>query len=106
MSTAFHPQTDGQTECMNHLLEETLRHYISPNQDNWANHLLLIEFAINNSKQCSIGVSLFSLNGAKQPCVPVDLHLKSKVPAADQYQTVTHDHLNLAKNWCSESAKS
>ena len=97
MSTAFHPQTDGQTERMNRVLEETLRHYISPIQDDWDEHLTLIEFAINNSKQRSTGVTPFHLNGAKQPRVPVDLHLKSKVPAADQYQKVMRERLICAK---------
>jgi len=35
MSTAFHPQTDGQTERTNITLEEMFRHYVSPSQDDW-----------------------------------------------------------------------
>jgi hypothetical protein len=35
MSTAFHPQTDGNTERVNRVLEEMLRHYIEPTQANW-----------------------------------------------------------------------
>jgi transposase InsO family protein len=35
MSTAFHPQTDGQTERANRTLEEMLRHYVGPSQDDW-----------------------------------------------------------------------
>ena len=33
--TANHPQTDGQTERINHLLEEYLRHYVTASQRNW-----------------------------------------------------------------------
>ena len=35
-STSFHPQTDGQTERVNDLLEVYLRHYVSANQQDWA----------------------------------------------------------------------
>ena len=35
MSTAFHPQTDGRTERMNRLIEETLRHYVCYAQNDW-----------------------------------------------------------------------
>lgn len=34
-STAFHPQTDGQTKKTNGLMEEYLRHFVSFNQDDW-----------------------------------------------------------------------
>ena len=39
MSTAYHPQTDGQTERANRTLEEILRHYVSSKQDDWDQHL-------------------------------------------------------------------
>jgi hypothetical protein len=38
-SSAYHPQTDGQTERMNRVVEEVLRNYVSPLQDDWDEHL-------------------------------------------------------------------
>jgi transposase InsO family protein len=35
MSTAFHPQSDGQTERVNRVLEDMLRHFVGPLQDDW-----------------------------------------------------------------------
>lgn len=49
MSTAYHPQSDGQTERMNRVLEDYLRHYVSPTQKDWDTKLALAEFAVNNS---------------------------------------------------------
>ena len=48
-STAFHPQTDGQTERVNQFLEQYLRQYCNYVQDNWYDLLPLAEYAYNNS---------------------------------------------------------
>jgi len=75
MSSAYHPQTDGQTERVNRVLQDTLRHYISPSQDDWDTHLPLIEFAINSSKHASTGETPFFLNYGRHPRTPLDLQL-------------------------------
>jgi hypothetical protein len=49
-STAFHPQTDGQTERTNQTLEQYLRAYVNYGQDNWAALLPLAEFVFNTTK--------------------------------------------------------
>src|SRR6266446_4698836 len=53
-STSYHPQTDGQTEHVNQEIEVYLQVFVSHRQDDWANWLLLAEFAYNNNirKQC------------------------------------------------------
>ncbi len=62
MSTPYHPQTDGQTERVHRVLEDMLRHYVSPVQDGWDQHLSCAEFASNNADHKSTGSSPFMLN--------------------------------------------
>ncbi|RVW22176.1 Transposon Ty3-G Gag-Pol polyprotein [Vitis vinifera] len=65
-STAFHPQTDGQSERVIQVLEDLLRACILDLQGNWDDHLPLVEFAYNNSFQASIGMAPFeALYGRK-----------------------------------------
>ena len=71
MSTAYHPQTDGQTERANRTLEEMLRAYIGSKQNDWDQHLTAIEMAYNNSKQASTGFSPFYLNHGQHPTTPL-----------------------------------
>jgi hypothetical protein len=59
MSTAFHPQTDGQTEILNRILENYLRAYTSLEQMNWAKLLPAAEFAYNNSRNSTTKISPF-----------------------------------------------
>jgi hypothetical protein len=59
LSTAFHPQTDGQTERQNQTLEHWLRCYCTEDQSDWAKLLPLAEFAYNNAKHASTGLSPF-----------------------------------------------
>jgi hypothetical protein len=75
MSSAFHPQTDGNTERVNRVLEDMLRHFVDPAQSNWDALLPLVEFAINDSYHESVGNTPFVLNYGKRPRLPVDLVL-------------------------------
>ncbi|CAI5799358.1 retrotransposon 1, partial [Podarcis lilfordi] len=53
LSSTYHPQTDGQTERANAVLELYLRCYCSYQQDDWVDHLPLAEFAYNNAVNAS-----------------------------------------------------
>jgi len=62
LSTAYYPQTDGQTERMNQDLEQYLRMFINHQQEQWPDWLATAEFAYNNKVQTSTKVSLFRAN--------------------------------------------
>jgi hypothetical protein len=57
LSTTYHPETDGQTERLNQVMEDMLRMYAMDNQTQWEKYLPLVEFAYNNSFHSSIGMS-------------------------------------------------
>ena len=57
MSTAYHPQTDGQSEALNRIIEDYLRAYTAEDQTVWARLLPLAQFAYNNSRNSTTGVS-------------------------------------------------
>jgi transposase InsO family protein len=62
LSTAFHPQTDGQTERVNQILAQYLRVSINYNQNDWCDLLTLAEFAYNNAQNASTKQSLPSMH--------------------------------------------
>ncbi len=84
MTTSFHPEGNAQTERMNRVLEEYLRHFVSPKQDNWDELLPIAEFAINNSYQESIGMTPFYMTYGYHPRVPTSAE-SVNVPAAVDY---------------------
>lgn len=59
LSTAYHPETDGQSENSNQILEQYLRAYVNYTQDDWVNWLPLAEFAANNHESATTGVTPF-----------------------------------------------
>ena len=58
-STAYHPQTAGQTERVNQVLEEILRAYCSREPKRWIQYLPLVEYAYNSSYHSSIDMTPF-----------------------------------------------
>ncbi|KAF1313757.1 reverse transcriptase, partial [Globisporangium splendens] len=72
MSTAAHPETDGQTERVNRVLEDVLRSYATSFKE-WSDYLPLAEFALNNSTHVSTGHSPFYVNYGIHPRVPASI---------------------------------
>ena len=62
LSTAYHPQTDGQTERMNAVIESYLRNFCNFAQDNWSEILPMAQLAIANQTAASTAFSPFFLD--------------------------------------------
>uniref|UniRef100_A0A803TGS2 Gypsy retrotransposon integrase-like protein 1 n=1 Tax=Anolis carolinensis TaxID=28377 RepID=A0A803TGS2_ANOCA len=104
LSSAHHPQTDGQTERTNATLEQYLRCYVNYQQDNWASLLPLSEFAYNNSVQNSTKEAPFFANYGFHPRFFPPVVETSEVPAAEDWlqeltavQELLHQQLDQAK---------
>ncbi|KAI1856182.1 uncharacterized protein JN550_013896 [Neoarthrinium moseri] len=85
LSTAYHPQTDGQTERINQTLEQYLRCYINYEQDNWVELLPIAQFAYNNSETESIGTTPFYANYGFNPDMT-----KEPLPGVLAEKAITH----------------
>ena len=59
MSTAYHPQTDGQSERTNQEVEQVLRTVVNFHQDDWVDWLPVVEFALNNRYKTSLKTTPF-----------------------------------------------
>ena len=59
LSSSYHPQTDGQTERVNQMLEDMLRMCILDSKGSWEKYLPLVEFAYNNGYQEFLRMRLF-----------------------------------------------
>jgi len=70
LSTAFHPETDGQTERSHLVVEEILRHYVDLDNPDWDRLLPAVQFAINSAVSKSTGYSPFYLNYGREPETP------------------------------------
>lgn len=97
MSTAYHPQSDGQTENMNRTLEDMLRHWINPSMDNWDELLDCAEFAINNAYNLSVKNTPFRLNSGQNPLTPLGLLADTHVPRAHDFVGSMHVALRSAR---------
>jgi len=94
MLTAFHPQTDRQTEWLNQTIEAYLRAFVGKEQDDWVRLLPMAEFTCNNSITTENGMSPFYANYgfhpvAMDPASTEPLNPASKVYA--HWMNTVHD---------------
>jgi hypothetical protein len=97
LSSAFHPETDGQTERLNRVLEDYLRHYISPTMDDWDSLLATAEFSYNNALHSSIGTTPFRLIYGHDPRLPFTALVDTRVISADAFAAKMKTDLEAAR---------
>ena len=85
LSTAFHPQTDGQTERMNQELEQYLWFFIEHRQKDWPEWLAAAEFVVNNKVHTATKVSPFMANYGKELRMGGDIRRKGKVESVTAF---------------------
>ena len=67
LSTAYHPETDGQSEIANQEMERHLRSFVNYSQDDWTDLLPMAEFAANNAPSATTGLSPFMATKGYEP---------------------------------------
>lgn len=97
MSTAYHPQTDGQTERVNQTLEQYLRCYVDYQSDDWSDLLSAAEFAYNNFPSESTKETPFFLEYGRHPIAGPTL--------AKTIEKIDLNDIMWARNQAQEKAK-
>ncbi|MBW0529925.1 hypothetical protein O181_069640 [Austropuccinia psidii MF-1] len=93
LSISYHPETDGQTERVNQILEQYLCMYVSYHQDDWDTWLPLAEFAYNNSDNSSTRQSTFFTVYGRDPQFD-SVHITQDTPSgklSTKVQSVQQD---------------
>jgi hypothetical protein len=86
LSTAFHPESDGQTERINAILEQYLRAYCNYQQNNWNQLLPMAEFCYNNSRSETTKVSPSFTNYGYHPRFTQQLgEVTKELPGVSEY---------------------
>ena len=102
-STAYHPQTDGQTEIVNRKLEEMIRFFVNYDKDNWDDHLVEFEFAYNASVHSTTAHAPFFLNhGLNHKTLLAELMVPQKHSSIQEFlsniaRSSKEAHANIAK---------
>lgn len=87
MSSAYHPETDGQTERANRTFKEMLRSYVSEKGEDWDVWVSMLEFGYNNSVHPGTGQTPFFLNHGQHPHMPWCLNPEERAPSASNNES-------------------
>jgi hypothetical protein len=84
LSTAYHPETDGQTERLNQFVEAFLRMYLHYHQDDWIHYLPMAEFAYNNQEHSATNRSPFQALYGYDPSFDISVNPINRIPKATE----------------------
>ena len=100
MSMPVHSETDGSSERSHKMAIESLHHYVNMRQDNWADHLLQVEIAMNNSVNMTTGKSPMELlYGTHLHLIPHPAdHKEDDVPAVNEFLDRINESVELLKD--------
>ena len=106
ISSSYHPQTDGQTERFNGMLEEYLRHFVHANQQNWTDLLDVAQFCFNSKKSSSTNLSAFEVVTGQQPLLPhtVGEGYTGKNPRAFNFTKEWRTNTEIARAYLEKAA--
>ncbi|KAK3040020.1 hypothetical protein RJ639_027331 [Escallonia herrerae] len=107
MSSSYHPESDGQTERFNSMLEEYLRHFVSATQKNWVKLLDVAQLCFNSRKSSSTGKSAFEIVNGQQPLLPhtVNVPNAEKSPRAISFSEEWRQNIDLAHSYLEKAAR-
>ena len=107
LSTAWHPETDGQTERINGVMEQYFRSFMNSLQDDWLKWLPLAEFVSNNTESETTKVTPFFANKSFHPCMGFEstrpptnaneLNADTLVTRMEEIQNILQGHMLLAQ---------
>ena len=84
-STAYHPQTDGQTKRVNQEVEQFLRLFVNQRQDDWYDWLSIAKFAYNDRVHTSTQTSPFMLDAGQNPRLGFEPVRESRLESLDNF---------------------
>jgi hypothetical protein len=93
LTTAYHPQANGQTERTNQTVEQYLRHYVNYQQDDWVVYLPMAQFAYNNAIHSTTGETPFFANYGYNPVLTEGPRNKEPVSEEAEELIDTIDYL-------------
>jgi len=107
MSTSYHPETDGSSERSNKTMIEALRHYVNLRHSDWADHLIHVEAAMNNSVNATTGKTPTELVYGTPPRLFPSVRDLAKpnldIPAVSDYIQQIQDNIAFARDHHAEA---
>ncbi|KAK3038007.1 hypothetical protein RJ639_029958 [Escallonia herrerae] len=107
MSLSYHPESNGQTERFNSMLEEYLCHFVSATQKNSVKLLDVAQLCFNSRKSSSTGKSAFEIVNGQQPLLPDTVNVPNarKSPRAISFSKEWRQNIDLAHSYLEKAAR-